>query len=151
MRQERWPAPMLSLAGQGQRRQRAGAWLALLAMALIFAAPLYSKSMALVSGHHAGHGDHQHHASQAHHGGESAMAGMPAGHDHHSDSLSFDHAECGYCVLLTHVSPISLVAPLITAPLLWARPGDTLTTRAAQARPLRYSLAQSRAPPASIA
>ncbi|WP_374258755.1 DUF2946 domain-containing protein [Yokenella regensburgei] len=90
---------------QHLRLQRAAAWLALFAVALIIIAPLISVSlqkdpMSAMPGMH-----HEMSMPMEHHSGAPVM--MPV-----------DHAEaCGYCVLLAHVPGMLMVLTLLVSVL----------------------------------
>ena len=110
----------VSLISFSATRSRLAAWLALLAILLLFVAPVISKSLAQARGSHS--------VMMMHHGVMMEMAEMPEMHhdmanmqkpddtlgDHHPMSMMDDSA-CGYCVLLVH-----LPLDLMTLPLLWS-------------------------------
>ncbi|WP_413453455.1 DUF2946 family protein [Erwinia persicina] len=109
----------MSLISFSATRSRPAAWLALLAILLLFVAPVISKSLAQVRG-----GESR---MMMHHGMMMDMSEMPAVHHemadtgdaealprHHPMSMMDDNA-CGYCVLLVH-----LPLDLMTLPLLWS-------------------------------
>ncbi|TBW50570.1 DUF2946 domain-containing protein [Marinobacter halodurans] len=131
------PASVMSFQGW---RQRLGASLALWAMVLIFAAPLWSKSMALM--HHDGMGP-----DRAGHADPHAMADVPMVPPATDGPITFDHPECGYCVLLAHVTPMSPPPLTIAVPVRWSLTADRWPVRTVATRQLRYALAEVRAPP----
>ena len=100
-------------------RNRLAAWLGLLAILLLFIAPVISKSLAQAHGSSS--------MMMMHHGMAMDMSEMPDMHHdmaatptggakqaHHPMSMMDDSA-CGYCVLLVH-----LPLDLMTLPLLWS-------------------------------
>lgn len=96
------------------RRHRLAAWLALLAMLMIFIAPVVSQSLAMA---HAPGGDivAAHTAAMSHH--DAAHAGSMSHHDQ-SDHDPVDHSDhgidqCGYCTLLTQLPALGGVAGAI--------------------------------------
>lgn len=106
----------MSLISFSAIRSRSAAWLGLLAILLLFVAPVISKSLAQLRGteepmmHH--HMSMDAGEMMAHHAMSPGEMPMPA--DHHPMSMMDDNA-CGYCVLLAHL-PLLLTALL----LLWS-------------------------------
>lgn len=109
----------MSLISFSATRHRLAAWLALLAILLLFIAPVISKSLAQARGSNS--------MMMMHHGMTMDMSGMADMHhdmatapdgaappEHHPMSMMDDSA-CGYCVLLVH-----LPLDLMTLPLLWS-------------------------------
>lgn len=108
--------PLISFSAS---RNRLAAWLGLLAILLLFIAPVISKSLAQARGSDS--------MMMMHHGMAMDMSEMPDMHHdmatttdnaarqaHHPMSMMDDSA-CGYCVLLVH-----LPLDLMTQPLLWS-------------------------------
>lgn len=110
----------MSLCEFSYTRSRQAAWLGLLAILLLFVAPVISKSLADRRG---GDSMMMHHAMGMEM--EMEMAGMPAMDqpmpDHHPLSMMDDSA-CGYCVLLAHLPLDMLVLPLLWSALQAAKP-----------------------------
>ncbi|MCS3608102.1 DUF2946 domain-containing protein [Erwinia rhapontici] len=109
----------MSLISFSAPRNRLAAWLGLLAILLLFIAPVISKSLAQTRGSNS--------MMMMHHGMAMDMSEMPDMHhdmdatstsatkqEHHPMSMMDDSA-CGYCVLLVH-----LPLDLMTLPLLWS-------------------------------
>lgn len=109
----------MSLTSYSASRNRFAAWLGLLAILLLFIAPVISKSLAQARGINS--------MMMMHHGMAMDMSEMPDMHhdmaatpdaatkqEHHPMSMMDDSA-CGYCVLLVH-----LPLDLMTLPLLWS-------------------------------
>lgn len=94
------------------RPDRRLAWLALVAMLLVFVGPLISQSQRLLEHERADMPMPQAHA----HSTSMAETQAPSAHDgvcHHADVL----AACGYCVLFAHTpGVIPTLAPLATTP-----------------------------------
>lgn len=107
----------MSLCEFSYTRNRLAAWLGLLAILLLFVAPVISKSLANSRG-----GDSM---MMMHHAMEMEMAEMPVmDHsmpDHHPLSMMDDSA-CGYCVLLAHLPLDMLALPLLWSALQAAKP-----------------------------
>ncbi|WP_312585585.1 DUF2946 domain-containing protein [Atlantibacter sp.] len=103
---------MTNGAAQSYKTKRA-AWVALFAMLLILVAPLISVSLHNARASDAGPSSHSPH----HH--TMSMPGSMAEHVHAPGQSMVDHAEaCGYCVLLSHVPGIVLVALALVYSLL---------------------------------
>ncbi|MTD27498.1 DUF2946 family protein [Erwinia sorbitola] len=106
----------MSLISFSITRSRLAAWLGLLAILLLFIAPVISKSLAQARGSD---------SMMMHHGMMMEMSDMPdmpdmspppgaaVPQEHHPMSMMDDNA-CGYCVLLAH-----LPLDLLTLPQLW--------------------------------
>ncbi|ENO16275.1 DUF2946 domain-containing protein [Marinobacter nanhaiticus D15-8W] len=127
---------------------RHAAWLALLSMLLIFVGPLYSNGQALLEAQTASKSlpGFNHHAPAMLHGEESSTA-PDAAHQHAGD-IPAHHAECGYCVLLTHASALEPAAPQLIEPPFWS-PQRPLALQQASYTFRPYSIAQVRAPPST--
>jgi len=106
------------------RRLRYTAWLALLAMLMIFVAPVVSQSLAMAHapvrhkaamshasvGHEAAMREATRHEANSHEGGISAHdhpASAPAEHSGH------DLAKCGYCPLLTQLPVLEACSSVV--------------------------------------
>lgn len=148
MTQGRSGTPYLSVMALSRQRLHAGAWLALLSMALIFAAPLYSRSMALMqpAGHHGmasepndSPADHE---GMSHHG-----ASEPSGQADADSHPTFLHAECGYCVLIAHIAPLAPNALAMHPPTNWTKQPRSSIAPGKAGQPPFYSFARVRAPP----
>ncbi len=113
-----------------RNRKRLTAWLGLVAMVLIFIAPVVSQQLALRTSlapvEHAG--THCEAMPVA-----SADSDMPAGHD----MPASHHAACGYCNLLAHHVP----APVPVAPMAMPAPARTIAWAAA---PERFAVHEAR-------
>lgn len=136
----------MSLCEFSYTRSRQAAWLGLLAILLLFVAPVISKSLADRRG---GDSMMMHHAM----GMEMEMAGMPAMdppmQDHHPLSMMDDSA-CGYCVLLAHLPLDMLVLPLLWSALQAAKSPQLPLVQSVAARIVpRYF--HPRAPPQTVA
>lgn len=142
---QRSPRPAMGIS---RRRLHSAAWLALASMLLIFLGPLYSNTQALLGAqqvHHSPTPGFDSHTPGAHCGENAAVA-------KHTETtpapIPVDHAECGYCVLLTQTAPL---APTVLAMV----PLPPWTVR--QSKPIQesiysyrsYTFAQGRAPPLS--
>ncbi|TYL43564.1 DUF2946 domain-containing protein [Dickeya sp. ws52] len=99
------------------RQWRFPAWLGILAFAMIFLAPPVSQSLR-----------NSHHVQMASHHSLSAMASMPAHHNHHAPpaiptggmgDMGMDHAACGYCVLLSYLPLLTLSGRLQPVHAVW--------------------------------
>lgn len=138
----------MSLCEFSYTRSRQAAWLGLLAILLLFVAPVISKSLADRRG---GDSMMMHHAMGMEM--EMEMAGMPAMDppmpDHHPLSMMDDSA-CGYCVLLAHLPLDMLVLPLLWSALQAAKPPQLPLVQSVAARIVpRYF--HPRAPPQTVA
>ncbi|WP_338501748.1 DUF2946 domain-containing protein [Erwinia aphidicola] len=136
----------MSLCEFSYTRSRQAAWLGLLAILLLFVAPVISKSLADRRG---GDSMMMHHAM----GMEMEMGGLPAMDqpmpDHHPLSMMDDSA-CGYCVLLAHLPLDMLVLPLLWSALQAAKPPQLPLVQSVAARIVpRYF--HPRAPPQTVA
>lgn len=138
----------MSLCEFSYTRSRQAAWLGLLAILLLFVAPVISKSLADRRG---GDSMMMHHAMGMEM--EMEMAGMPAMDqrmpDHHPLSMMDDSA-CGYCVLLAHLPLDMLVLPLLWSAFQAAKPPQLPLVQSVAARIVpRYF--HPRAPPQTVA
>lgn len=126
---------------------RHAAWLALLSMLLIFVGPLYSNSQALLEAQTASQSlpGFDHHAPAPRH--DEASSALDSAHQHSGD-IPAHHAECGYCVLLTHASALEPAAPKLIEPPFWS-PQQPLALQQASYTFRPYSIAQVRAPPST--
>ncbi|WP_168203191.1 DUF2946 domain-containing protein [Marinobacter fonticola] len=127
---------------------RYAAWLALVSMLLIFVGPLYSNSQALLSAQT--HPDpppgFDPHAEGAYCGEIPATGQDVQQAPAHSPML---HAECGYCILLSHTPPPAPTSLDAVTPPFWSAPLPLPAQEATYSfRP--YGIAQVRAPPSII-
>ncbi|MDA5536259.1 DUF2946 domain-containing protein [Yersinia mollaretii] len=144
--------PLSQVIYQGRRYS---AWLGIVAILMLFIAPVVSVSLALtyekntpaimmmaddtmeMASHHGS-------GPEAHHGAKTADS---AEHGNHHDSMMMDHAACGYCVLLTHLPLLNTAFKAdIRSALLLAELSPPLFIYP-QVIKDHYSESQPRAPP----
>ncbi|MBI0437513.1 DUF2946 domain-containing protein [Dickeya dianthicola] len=107
------------------RQRRTPAWLGILALVMIFLAPLVSQSL------RANH--HVQIALRLHHHSPSTSLSTPKHHHHHHhamaasampkgdmDEIGMDHAACGYCVLLSYLPLLTLSGLLQPIAAIWS-------------------------------
>ncbi|MZG23199.1 DUF2946 domain-containing protein [Dickeya dianthicola] len=105
------------------RQRRTPAWLGILALVMIFLAPLVSQSL------RASH--HVQIALRLHHHSPSTSLSTPKHHNHHAmaasampkgdmDEIGMDHAACGYCVLLSYLPLLTLSGLLQPIAAIWS-------------------------------
>lgn len=145
MTRTRIQQPTRPALGVTRRRMRHAAWLALVSMLLIFVGPLYSNSQALLDAQT---------QLEPPPGFDPYAPGAFCGEvptlvaDAHKapDDIPMHHAECGYCVLLTHASPLTPAVPDLTEPPFWSSQ-QPLAVQQATYNFHPYGIAQVRAPP----
>lgn len=132
--------------GVARQHIRCAAWLALASILLIFLGPLYSNSQALLR-------------AQAHQpppgfdpNAPGVFCGDPVNVAEHAPKASapipLHHAECGYCLLLSHTAPLAPAALDVVAPANWSGASQSTPIQEAIHSFRPYAIAQVRAPPA---